>query len=98
MKNKQIHNDLHALERKVRLILAEHQQLKQEVQNLRAENQQLQQALQAKDEQISDFKNQLNISSIAGNLKDGVLDTSGLKVLIDEYISEIDKCVTHLSK
>ncbi|WP_338397098.1 hypothetical protein [Persicobacter psychrovividus] len=86
------------MERKVRLLLAEHQQLKQEVSELRAENHTLQQAVQAKDEQISDFKNQINISTIAGNLKDGVLDTSGLKVLIDEYISELDKCVTHLSK
>ncbi|TRX49219.1 hypothetical protein FNH22_27640 [Fulvivirga sp. M361] len=87
---------LSTLERKLNLLLKEHRSSKDHIASLQQENDELRSFLKAKDEQIASFQNKIKISKIVREI-DSDEDTSELKRKIDEYIKEIDKCITHLS-
>lgn len=90
--------NLNGLERKILILLNEHKSLKDEVRGLKLENHELKSSIKARDEQISNFKNQIKITKIVDyiNPEDG--SSSELKKKVDEYIREIDKCIAHLSR
>lgn len=90
--------NLSSLERKVNMLLGDHKSLKNEVNQLRQENDELKALVKAKDEQISGFQNKIKISKIVNEIDAEEDSSSELKKKIDDYIKEIDKCITHLSK
>ena len=90
--------NLNGLERKILVLLNTHQGLKEEVKRLKQENQELKGSLRARDEQITNFTNQIKITKIADNLNPENGSSSELKRKVDDYIREIDKCIAHLSK
>ena len=98
MDNEQLNANLGILERKMKLLLSEYQALREEAAQLRSENQQLKETLNIKENQVIDFQNKYKITKIAGNLRTGEADTSEIKNLLNEYIGEIDRCITHLSQ
>ena len=53
-----LRSELQSLERKVKLLLNEHSQLKSEVEILKSENVNLKSRLSSKDELLSNFQNQ----------------------------------------
>ncbi len=98
MTQEKLRSDLLALERKVKLLAGEHQKLKQEIGVLKTENDELRSVSKAKDQQIGDFQNRINISKIVSNIAVDEENTTELKKTIDNYIREIDKCLANLSR
>ena len=98
MNSEKLNNSVGNLERKIKILLSEYHTLREEAASLRAENQQLRETVNNKDEQLKDFQNKYKITKIAGNIRTGEADTSEIRNLLNEYISEIDRCIIHLSQ
>lgn len=98
MSNQGLQNEFQTLERKLNLLLSQYGNVKQKNEQLRQENEQLKEQLEARSKQIEDFQNQINISKIAGSIGADNSDVSKLKDKIDEYVNEIDYCITQLSQ
>jgi regulator of replication initiation timing len=90
--------NLNGLERKILVLINEHKSLKEEIRTLKTENLELRTGLKGRDEQLSNFKNQIKISKIVDNISPEDGSVSGLKKKVDDYIREIDKCVAYLSR
>lgn len=90
--------NLSGLERKIVVLVNEHKSVKDEVKALRNQNLELKSAVKTRDEQIASFHNQLKITKIVDNLHPEDGSVSELKKKVDDYISEIDKCIAHLSR
>ncbi len=90
--------NLSGLERKILVLINEHKARKEEVRTLKLENQDLRSSLKGRDEQLSNFKNQIKITKIVDNINPDDGSVSELKKKVDEYIREIDKCIAHLSR
>ncbi len=86
------------LERRIKILVNEHNTLKQEMASIKKEKEELKELVRRKDEQIIDFQNKYKISKIVKNVRDGEADTSELKNQLSEYIREIDKCILHLTQ
>ena len=86
------------LERKVRLLLNQHQQLQKAHENLKRENADLQSSLAEKDRLIGEFQNRIKISTIVDHLIVGEKETREVKKQIDEFIREIDRCIDQLTR
>ena len=98
MSNENLKQELATLERKVKLLISEHQKLKDELVNSKRENDQLKSQLNVKEGELSNFQNKFKISKLVGNMVVEKEDTKELKVVLDEYIKEIDKCIAHLGE
>ena len=98
MNNDVLRNELGSLERKLTLLLSEHQKMKAQITQLMSENEGLKSEIQAKDQQIDSFQNKIKISKIVNSIDTEGKDTSDLKRKIDVYIKEIDKCIAHVSR
>jgi len=97
MENIHIQEYLLRLESQVKLLLESHSILKVEIEGFKQENQQLREQLVKKNEALENFQNQSKISKIVDCLE---IDDNpeGLKEKIDEYIIEIDQCISYLNK
>ncbi len=98
MSNENLKQELATLERKVKLLISEHQKLKDELVNSKHENDQLKSQLNVKEGELSNFQNKFKISKLVGNMVVEKEDTKELKVVLDDYIKEIDKCIAHLGE
>lgn len=98
MTSEKLNLSLSNLERKVKFLLNNYQDLKEELSIVKSENQELKELIRKKEDQIIDFQNKYKISKIVRNIRDGEEDASELKNQINEYIREIDKCILHLSQ
>jgi regulator of replication initiation timing len=90
--------NLNGLERKLLVLINEHKALKEEVRSLKLENHDLKSSLKGRDDQLSNFKNQIKITKIVDNINPEDGTVTELKKKVDEYIREIDKCIAHLSR
>jgi chromosome segregation ATPase len=98
MTREKLNLSLSNLERKVKFLLNNYQDLKEELSIVKSENLELKELIRKKEDQIIDFQNKYKISKIVKNIRDGEEDASELKNQINEYIREIDKCILHLSQ
>ena len=98
MDQETLKTNLNGLERKILVLLNDHKSLKDEVRSLKLENHELKTSIKARDEQISNFKNQIKITKIVDYIDPEDGSSSELKKKVDEYIREIDKCIAHLSR
>ena len=98
MKRDRLNSELQALERKIRFLLNEYNSLKKEQTSLKNENLDLKNLLTAKDNQISNFQNKINISTIVDSIATGESEVTELKEKLNDYIKEIDKCIQYLNK
>ena len=89
---------LSTLERKLKLLLAEHQRSQQEVELLRKENSELKSVVRAKEDQLENFKNKINISKIVNSATVEESESAELKLKLSDYIKKIDLCIAHLSE
>lgn len=91
-------SNLSGLERKILVLLNEHKGLKDELRGVKLDNQDLKTSLKMRDEQLSNFKNQIKITKIVDQINPEDGSASELKRKVEEYIREIDKCIAHLSR
>ena len=98
MDQEALKSNLNGLERKIMVLLNEHKTIKDELKSLKLENHELKTDLRKRDEQLSNFKNQIKITKIVDHINPEDGSVSELKRKVDEYIREIDKCIAHLSK
>lgn len=97
MNNGQIQNEINSLERKVKLLISEHQKLKQTVNTYQDENKDLRNRLKSNQGEMASFQNRIKMSKIVENMVVEKEETKDLKEILDDYIKEIDKCIAHMS-
>ena len=90
--------NLNGLERKIMILLNDHKVLKDEIRTIKLENHELRTDLRKRDEQLANFKNQIKITKIVDNINPEDESISELKMKVEEYIREIDKCIAHVSR
>lgn len=98
MKRDRLNNELQTLERKIRLLLTQYTQEKKEKEELKNKYAELKSLLDTKEQQIQDFQNKIKISTIVDSISVGDSEAAEVKIKIDDYIKEIDKCINQLSK
>lgn len=98
MDQEALKTNLNGLERKILVLLNEHKSVKDEVKGLKLENHELKTDLKRRDDQMSNFKNQIKITKIVDHINPEDGSASELKRKVEEYIREIDKCIAHLSR
>ncbi|HLZ17550.1 MAG TPA: hypothetical protein VKQ08_10945 [Cyclobacteriaceae bacterium] len=90
--------NLNGLERKIMMLLNDHKALKDEIRTIKLENHELRTDLRKRDEQLTNFKNQIKITKIVDYINPEDESISELKRKVEEYIREIDKCIAHVSR
>jgi len=98
MDQESLKNNLNGLERKIMMLLNDQKALKDEIRTIKLENHELRTDLRKRDEQMSNFKNQIKITKIVDHINPEDGSASELKRKVDEYIREIDKCIAYLSR
>lgn len=98
MKKEAVILQLQRLEVKLQDLLEEHREIKQQLLLSRDTNAQLKQTILQQNEELKNFQNQLKISKIVTSIAEGTPHLPELRLKINEYIKEIDKCIAHLSE
>ena len=98
MQQERLKTDLHSLERKINMLVSNYRSVRDEIDELRRENNDLRSLLSKKEGQISDFQNRLKISKLVENVEVENEDVTELKRKIDDYITEIDHCISFLTQ
>jgi chromosome segregation ATPase len=96
MSESKLRDELASLERKVKLLLAEHTTLQEKATTYRRENDGLRAQLNSKNEQLTGFQNKFKLSRIVDNMTADGQDSRELKEVLDNNIKEIDKCIAHM--
>ncbi len=98
MDQEALKTNLNGLERKIMMMLNDHKSLKDEIRTIKLENHELRTDLRKRDEQLTNFKNQIKITKIVDYISPEDESISELKRKVEEYIREIDKCIAHVSQ
>ena len=98
MDQETLKGNLNGLERKIQMLLNDHKTLKGEIRTIKLENHELRTDLRKRDEQLTNFKNQIKITKIVDYINPEDESISELKRKVEEYIREIDKCIAHVSQ
>lgn len=86
------------LERRVKLLVQEHQAMKKENGRLQAENDSLRTVLKSKDAQLENYRNSINIDKIVHASPVTETEAVELKGKISDYLKQIDLCIAYLSE
>lgn len=86
------------LSQKVELLAEAYAHARTELARADADRLELQQQLQFQREKAKDFQKQFKFNTIATMLAANPTDTDALRQKLDEYIKEIDDCITFLSR
>ncbi len=97
MEEKPLQNAIIKLELQLTKLLEKHEAIQQELQACKQENQQLKVQIAQKDTLLENFQNQSEITKIVEYLE-GEEDPLKLREKIDEYLVEIDHCISYLNK
>jgi regulator of replication initiation timing len=98
MSREALMRELTSLERKVTLLLAEHDKVKEQLNQKEQENAKLRGTLGACQTELSNFQNRYNVSKLVGNSVAGKQEAESLRKMLDGYIQEIDRCIAHLGE
>jgi chromosome segregation ATPase len=98
MKRDRLNSELQVLERKIRLLIAQYNQEKKRSEDFESKYQEIKALLDSKQQQIQNFQNKNNISTIVDSIAVGDNEAAEVKNKIDDYIKEIDRCINQLSK
>lgn len=98
MSNETLRTEINNLERRVKLLLGEHRQIKEELQKVSNENRQLRTQVEQREANLANFQNQMKISKIVESMVVGGNGSNEVKDVLDDYIKEIDKCIAHLGE
>jgi regulator of replication initiation timing len=98
MSNEEILSKLEQVGSKLQKLIGEHGDLKKELKASIEENNVLREAIQRQNQDIKNFQNQDKISKIVSSMAEDTQKNTELKLKINEYIKEIDKCIAHISE
>ena len=98
MKRDRLNSELQVLERKIRLLIAQYNQEKKRSEDFESKYLEIKALLDSKQQQIQNFQNKNNISTIVDSIAVGDNEAAEVKNKIDDYIKEIDRCINQLSK
>jgi|SRR6185437_3846654 len=98
MNNTDILNQLQTMEKQLEKLLTEYTALKKELVEAKKENVTLKSAVEKQKEDLLFFQNQDKISKIVSSIAEDTHKSTELKLKINEYIKEIDKCIAYLSE
>ena len=98
MNETEVLRKLEHLQTRLEKLVREHNSLKRELADSIEENRQLKALIEKQNEQIKNFQNQEKISKIVMSIAEDTHKSAELKLKINEYIKEIDKCIAHLSE
>jgi soluble cytochrome b562 len=87
---------LDRLERQVTALVAAYQQLREELADAQTTVQQLRADVRDRERQLKDFQNQENITKLVNTIAGEPANVNELKLRLNEYIREIDKCLAYL--
>jgi chromosome segregation ATPase len=93
-----LQSELKVLERKIRLLINQYNIEKKKSEDFEAKYLEMKSLLDSKQQQIQDFQNKNNISTIVDSIAVGDNQAAEVKSKIDDYIKEIDLCINKLSK
>ncbi|MDX5438613.1 MAG: hypothetical protein LPK03_15535 [Pontibacter sp.] len=94
-KEKQL-KQLQQIEDKLRKLIQRHTEVQQRLLQAQEQVKHLEGLLEEKDEQIKNFQNQENIVKIVDTIAGNTANSTELKLKLNEYIREIDKCIAYL--
>jgi cell division protein FtsB len=94
-KETQLHQLRH-IEDKVRKLVARYTEVQQKLASAQEEIKFLEALVEEKDQQIKNFQNQENIVKIVDAIAGNPANSTELKLKLNEYIREIDKCIAYL--
>ena len=89
-------DQLRSVEANVSKLIARYQGLQRELGSAQAEIKRLEAALGEKEQEIKNFQTQENIGKIVNTIAADAANATELKLKINEYIREIDKCIAYL--
>jgi chromosome segregation ATPase len=87
---------LQHIETKLRKLLDRYTEVQQQLTSAHEEIKLLETQLEEKDQQIKNFQNQENIVKIVDTIAGNPANSTELKLKLNEYIREIDKCIAYL--
>ncbi|MBO0357573.1 hypothetical protein J0X19_06415 [Hymenobacter sp. BT186] len=87
---------LDRLERQVNTLVTAYQRLREELADAQTTVQQLQADVRDRERQLKDFQNQENIVKLVNTIAGEPANVNELKLRLNEYIREIDKCLAYL--
>ncbi|MDX5345792.1 MAG: hypothetical protein LPJ89_08090 [Hymenobacteraceae bacterium] len=96
MESSQNLRQIENIESKLKRLITSYQELKYKLAEAQEEIQLLEAIIKEKDSEIKNFQNQENIAKIVDNIAVDPANTTELKLKINEYIREIDKCIAYL--
>ena len=98
MNTENILSKLQDLEIKLKKLIKEHESVKSEFAACQKENNSFKALVDKQNEDIKNFQNQEKITKIVSSMADGTQINTELKLKINEYIKEIDRCIVYLSE
>ena len=98
MNEEEILLKLNMLSSKLSKLTGKYKEVSEELSICKSTNKQLKIQLERQNEEIKNFQNQHKISKIVSSLAESTHNSAELKLKINEYIKEIDKCIAHLSE
>lgn len=93
-----IDQKLIAMEGKIRKLMIDRTAMQNELKNSKLDVEKLQKCLNEQNEDLKNFQNQTKITKIVNVTTDDTKSTVELKILLNQYIREIDKCIANLSE
>jgi hypothetical protein len=87
---------LHRIEGKLTKLIQRYHQAQDSLAKAQHEIRELQSVIQLKEAEIKNFQNQDNITKIVNTIAADAANATDLKLKINEYIREIDKCIAYL--
>ncbi|HAR20218.1 MAG TPA: hypothetical protein DCR46_06110 [Cytophagales bacterium] len=89
---------LEQVEAKTRKLIDAYKSINNKLKLAYTENYNLKMALDRKNEELLNFRNQDKIAKIVSSISGDEKSATDLKIKINEYIKEIDKCIAYLSE
>lgn len=87
---------LQRIESKLTRLIQRYNQTQEALGKAQQEIRELQSVIQLKEAEIKNFQNQDNITKIVNTIAADAANATELKLKINEYIREIDKCIAYL--
>ncbi|MBC5993678.1 hypothetical protein [Pontibacter cellulosilyticus] len=87
---------LQHIEEKLRKLISRYTDVQQKFAQAQEEIKFLEGLVQEKEQQIKNFQNQDNIVKIVDAIAGNTANSTELKLKLNEYIREIDKCIAYL--
>ena len=98
MENIELLEKLNLLEKKIYTLVVKCNTLQKQLDTSITESLQMKEIIKNQKEELNNFRNQQKFNKLVTSIMAGTESTAGLKKKLNEYIEDIDNCITHLSK